>query len=528
MNKKNIKIAVVGAGYWGKNLVRNFHELGVLSLVCDGDDEVLKKTKDLYPGIEVKKDSSKIFKNKSIDAVVVSLPAKMHYEYAKKALLSKKNVFVEKPLSLNHIEAEELIDIAGKNKKIIMVGHLLQYHPAFIKLKEIVSNGELGRLDYIYSNRLNLGKIRKEENILWSFAPHDISMILSLINEEPRSVFSKGGFYLNNNVADVTITSLDFPSGIKSHIFVSWLHPYKRQELVVVGEKRMAVFNDTKNWDEKLLIYPHELNWKNGLPVPNKKEAEKIFLEESEPLKNECRHFISCILNNTKPITDGEEGLKVIKVLEASQKSLDSEKIIYFNDMLNYKNSKDNYFIHESSYVDKEAKIGSGTKIWHFAHIMESAMIGENCSIGQNVSIGSKAVIGNNVKIQNNVSIYDEVILEDGVFCGPSCVFTNVINPRAFISRKHEFKKTLVRKGATIGANATIICGNELGEYCFIGAGAVITKDVKPYALVIGNPGKQVGWVCECGTKLESGDKENLECVCGKKYKLADNKLTKR
>ncbi|MBA7567220.1 UDP-3-O-(3-hydroxymyristoyl)glucosamine N-acyltransferase [subsurface metagenome] len=224
-------------------------------------------------------------------------------------------------------------------------------------------------------------------------------MILSLVNEEPRSVFSKGGFYLNNNVADVTVTSLDFPSGIKSHIFVSWLHPYKRQELVLVGEKKMAVLDDTKNWDEKLLIYPLELNWKDGLPVPNKKEAEKIFLEESEPLKNECRHFISCILNNTKPITDGEEGLKVIKVLEASQKSLDSEKIIYFNDMFNYKNSEGNYFVHESSYVDKEAKIGSGTKIWHFSHIMSGAVIGKNCSIGQNVSIGSKAVIGNNVKI---------------------------------------------------------------------------------------------------------------------------------
>lgn len=528
MNKKNIKLAVIGAGYWGKNLVRNFYELGVLSLVCDSDEEILKRTKELYPDIEVTKDSSKIFKSKSIDAVAVSLPAKMHYEYAKKAILSKKNVFVEKPLSLNHIEAEELIVLARKYKKIIMVGHLLQYHPAFIKLKEIISNDELGRLNYTYSNRLNLGKIRKEENILWSFAPHDISMILSLVNEEPRSVFSRGGFYLNNNVADVTITSIDFPGGIKSHIFVSWLHPYKRQELVVVGENKMAVFDDTKNWDEKLLVYPHELNWKNGLPIPNKKEAEKIFLEKSEPLKNECRHFIDCILNNTKPITDGEEGLKVIKVLEASQKSLDSERIIYFNDMFNYKNSEGNYFVHESSYVAEGAKIGSGTKIWHFTHIMEGAIIGENCSIGQNVSIGSKAVIGNNVKIQNNVSIYDEVILEDGVFCGPSCVFTNVINPRAFISRKDEFKKTLVRKGATIGANATIICGNELGEYCFIGAGAVITKDVKPYALVIGNPGEQVGWVCKCGTKLKFKDKENMECICGKKYKLTDDKLIER
>ena len=178
------------------------------------------------------------------------------------------------------------------------------------------------------------------------------------------------------------------------------------------------------------------------------------------------------------------------------------------------------YFTHKSSYVDDEASIGKGTKIWHFSHIMAGAVIGENCSIGQNVSIGSKAVIGNNVKIQNNVSIYDEVILEDGVFCGPSCVFTNVINPRAFISRKSEFKRTLVRRGTTIGANATIICGNELGEYCFIGAGAVVTKDIKSHALVVGNPGKQIGWVCKCGVTLKFKNNSATSCICGNRYNL--------
>jgi len=183
------------------------------------------------------------------------------------------------------------------------------------------------------------------------------------------------------------------------------------------------------------------------------------------------------------------------------------------------------YFVHESSYVDKNVSIGSGTKIWHFSHIMSGAEIGKNCVIGQNVNIGSNVIIGNNVKIQNNVSVYQGIIIEDDVFLGPSCVFTNVINPRAFISRKSEFKKTVVKKGATIGANATIICGNELGEYCFIGAGAVVTKDVKPHALIVGNPGKQIGWVCECGKKLDIIDKENLECSCGKKYKLINGNI---
>jgi UDP-2-acetamido-3-amino-2,3-dideoxy-glucuronate N-acetyltransferase len=177
------------------------------------------------------------------------------------------------------------------------------------------------------------------------------------------------------------------------------------------------------------------------------------------------------------------------------------------------------YFIHASSFADEGCSIGKGTRIWHFCHIMKGAIIGENCAIGQNVNIGSKAIVGNGVKIQNNVSIYDDVIIEDDVFCGPSCVFTNVFNPRAFIERKHEYKKTIVKKGTSIGANATIVCGVTLGEYCFIGAGSVVTKDVPSYGLVYGNPSSVQGWICECGEKLN----ENLSCsVCEKNYMKTD------
>lgn len=174
------------------------------------------------------------------------------------------------------------------------------------------------------------------------------------------------------------------------------------------------------------------------------------------------------------------------------------------------------YKRHESAYVDEGAMIGAGTRIWHFSHVLSGAIIGERCSIGQNVNIGGKAVMGNGVKVQNNVSIYDDVIIEDDVFCGPSMVFTNVNNPRAFIERKHEYKKTLVRKGASIGANATVVCGSELGEYCFVGAGSVVTKDVPAYALVYGSPAIVHGWVCSCGVKLGA----DLICSeCGKAYK---------
>lgn len=190
------------------------------------------------------------------------------------------------------------------------------------------------------------------------------------------------------------------------------------------------------------------------------------------------------------------------------------------NEIIVNKNNDYEYRNHKSSYIDEGAKIGDGTIIWHFSHIMSNAEIGKNCTIGQNCFIGSKVSIGNGVKIQNNVSIYDCVILENDVFCGPSCVFTNVINPRAFIERKNEYKTTIVKKGASIGANTTIICGNIIGKYAFIGAGAVVTKDVPDYAIMIGVPASQIGWVCKCGEKLS----ENYKCIkCGKSYHLNHN-----
>jgi UDP-2-acetamido-3-amino-2,3-dideoxy-glucuronate N-acetyltransferase len=181
------------------------------------------------------------------------------------------------------------------------------------------------------------------------------------------------------------------------------------------------------------------------------------------------------------------------------------------------------YFVHPTAVVGEAARIGSGTKIWHFSHVMSGAQVGENCVIGQNVFISSKAIVGNNIKIQNNVSVFDGVILEDGVFCGPSMVFTNVFNPRSFISRMKELRKTLVRKGATLGANSTIVCGNTIGQYAFVGAGSVVTKGLPDYALVYGNPGKVRGWVCECAEEIMFRSGKATCKACGKKYKKDRN-----
>jgi predicted dehydrogenase/acetyltransferase-like isoleucine patch superfamily enzyme len=494
-------IAVAGAGYWGMNLVRNYAELGVLTAVCDSNQQTLKTLKEKYPSVASYTNIQDLLKDEGIDGVAIAAPAEMHFSLAREALLSGKDVFVEKPLALNLDDARELKEIAERNERVLMVGHLLQYHSAFIKLNELIHKGEIGRIHYIYSNRLSFGKIRREEDILWSFAPHDISMILSLAQEEPECVMATGGNYLHKKIADVTTTHLEFPSGLKAHVFVSWLHPFKEQMLVVVGDRNMAVFRDTVPWGEKLLLYPHNISWQNGVPVPDKKDAAKVEVEQSEPLKAECSHFIECIETRSKPVTDAREGIEVLRILKASQDSLLSNGRKIFLKETPVK--PDAYTAHESSFVDDGVAIGAGTKIWHFSHILKGSTIGKNCSIGQNVVVGPEVRMGDGCKIQNNVSVYKGVTLEENVFCGPSMVFTNVFNPRAHIPRMDEMRPTLVKKGATIGANATIVCGFTIGAYAFIGAGAVVTRGAPDHALMVGNPAKQIGWMCECGNRLD-------------------------
>jgi UDP-2-acetamido-3-amino-2,3-dideoxy-glucuronate N-acetyltransferase len=515
-----LKIAVIGAGYWGTNLVRVFKELGVLKLVCDTNKKNLKTQSNNFPGIETTNSLIKVLQDKNIDAVVISTPAATHYRITKLALLHEKHVFVEKPLALNSKEGKELLDLARETNRVLMVGHILCYHPAIIKLKRLIRSGKLGKIRHIYSNRLNIGKLRTEENILWSFAPHDISVILMLLEKEPINVIAYGGDYINNGIYDTTLTALDFGNGVKGHIFVSWLHPFKEQKLIVVGSRAMAVFDDLSS--EKLLIYPHKIRWKNGkIPIAVKAEHYAVKIKKKEPLKEEARHFIECVTGGKTPRTDAREALRVLKVLEIAEES------IKFNNGYKGDGLRKKYFVHPTSCIDENVKIGDETKVWHFSHILKNTKIGKQCVIGQNVAIGPDVKIGDKCKIQNNVSIYKGVILEDEVFCGPSCVFTNVNTPRAFIERKKEFLNTLVKKGATIGANATIICGAIIGKYAFVGAGAVVKKDVADYALVLGVPARQVGWVCKCGRPLKmTSTKKITRCAwCGSRYKLYRNKL---
>ena len=512
-------IAVIGCGYWGKNLVRVFSQLDVLGCVCDTDSARFQSLKIEGDPPKFLNCMAEVLGDPIYKAVAVATPAATHYEVVKQCLTAGKDVFVEKPLALNAKQGEELVALAEQNERILMVGHILLYHPAVIKLRQLIHQGALGRILYAYSNRLNMGLIRTEENILWSFAPHDISVMLHLLGEEPISAQAEGQSYLTPGVVDVTLSRLRFRSGVSGHIFVSWLHPSKEQKLVVVGSEQMAVFDDTA--EQKLLLYPHRVDWASRTPKAVKADAVAVELEKAEPLKQECQHFLDCVANRHTPLSDGREGLRVLKVLDACQQSLEGVSAT------TPKAAAKPYFAHESAYVDEPCSIGKGTRIWHFSHIMKGARIGENCSIGQNVVIGSAAVVGHGVKIQNNISIYDAVTLEDGVFCGPSMVFTNVLNPRSEIVRKNEYKPTLVKRGATIGANTTIVCGHTIGRYAFIAAGAVVAGDVPDYALMVGVPARQRGWMCRCaGAKLKFDPAGAAKCsACSAEYRLENNQV---
>ncbi len=634
-------VGLVGTGYWGKNLVRVFSELGALAAVCDSDQGRLDRL-GLAADVRRYEGYEQLLEDTAVDAVVIATPAAAHYKMCRQALEAGRDVMVEKPLALSVEQGQELVQLAEERGRILMVGHILRYHPAVGKLVRMIADGELGRVEYVYSNRLNLGKLRTEENILWSFAPHDISVILALVAERPVIVSSHGEAFLQRNVFDVTLTAIEFPNGVKAHTFVSWLHPFKEQRLVVVGSEQMAVFEDSRPQD-KLVCYPHRVQWQAGkVPVAMKGERRVIEVSDAEPLLVECEHFLESCETRIPPRTDGYEGLAVLEVLATAEASLkqggkpvplpagsngrcrhalcqavhSSRQLVAAAVPTNQSRTQlltnaspamtrsnkagepaagdsplatlclpcgverraeiqgttseisevtgsrwpasgilhpevltetgagrgrdrgveapdtrseaRDCFIHPTAVVDDGAEIGAGSKVWHYTHVSTRARIGPRNILGQNVFVAEGVVTGANCKVQNNVSLYKGVVLEDDVFCGPSCVFTNVINPRAFLEKKSEFRPTLVKQGASIGANATVVCGHTLGRYCLIGAGAVVTRDVPDYALMIGVPARQQGWVCRCGERLRLAAGQTGCQKCGEQYEMENGKVKPR
>ncbi len=524
----NKKVCVVGAGRWGKNHIRTLYELGCLAGIVDASADVHTECKKKYP-------DAKIFTSirdavrEEFDGFTVATPAETHFDIAKFIINHKKHVLVEKPLALEAKKARRLNELAKENRVNLMVGHLLLFHPAIRKIKELIESGKIGKFQYIYSNRLNLGTVRTEENILWSFAPHDISIFQYLIGSFPVEVVSRGGAFLQPHIHDSSMTVLTYPGNIVGHIFVNWLHPFKEHRLVVVGSKGMLSYEDSSD-DKNILFYEKGIDWIQGEPIKRDGPTEIIPYDKAMPLMEELRYFVEHLDGNPVGIADAQNGVEVLEILEKASESLltgggRKTEVGSRESEVRGRRSEvggQGFFTHHSAEIDERCTIGNGTKIWHFSHILSGSNIGENCNIGQNVVIGPDVTIGNSCKIQNNVSVYKGVTLEDGVFCGPSMVFTNVYNPRAEIRKMDQMQPTLVKKGATIGANATIICGTTIGRYAFIGAGAVVTNDVPDYAMTAGNPSRQIGWFCSCGERLD----DTLKCtLCSRRYKEGTNGL---
>jgi len=501
-------ITLIGAGRWGSNLLRDFSKLGVLHSVCEASQFLIEKHQETYPDLKFFSQFEHLRELKEsgeISAVAIATPATTHYSVVTDCLNMGLDVYVEKPLALKYSQGQELVALAEKTGCRLMVGHLLQYHPAILKIKEMIKDDLVGKIQYIKSNRLNLGQIRTGENVLWSFAPHDISVILGLMNDQlPNRVLCDGYAALNPPICDSTTTIMHFDQAY-AEICVNWLYPYKEQTLIIVGDRGMITFRDSRT-DPELFYYAQPITTdSNGNVVINKREPERITIEGegNSPLTIECQHFVDCCNGKVKDIrTDGAEALRVLTVLEMAQRSLEQNGAkVTPDDVMNQTNEED-YYVDPTALVESGARIGKGTKIWHHSHLM-NCTIGENCSFGQGVYVGKGVVMGDNCRVQNNVNVYSGVVCESGVFLGPNCTTTNDKNPRAEFSKGGKYLETLIRQGASVGAGAVILPGVTLGRYCLVGAGAVVTKDVPDYAVVVGNPAQVVGEVDQKGLKVQ-------------------------
>jgi UDP-2-acetamido-3-amino-2,3-dideoxy-glucuronate N-acetyltransferase len=315
------RVAQLGVGYWGKNLARNFAETGALAAIMELNPALSASASATLGVPAISLDDA--LADPAIDAISIATRAETHFTFARRALQAGKHVFVEKPLVLDPAEADALIALAAEKERVLMVGHLLRYHPKFAHMLELVRSGQYGPMRYVYSDRLSLGKIRTEENVLWSFAPHDISMILALAGEEPISVTAQGKAIVDPSIEDWSTVQLAFPSGVRGEIRTSWLHYAKVQKIVAVCRDASIVFEDSAaDWERKLAVHPYAVTVENGIPVPKRGEVIYPDTPFAEPLKLECQHFISCIAENRVPLTDASEGKAVLKVLQAAETSM--------------------------------------------------------------------------------------------------------------------------------------------------------------------------------------------------------------
>jgi predicted dehydrogenase len=329
-----VRIALVGIGAWGRNLARNYAQLPEAELrrICDSNPERLREAARAYPRTICSSDYTHVLADPETDAVVIAASASAHFSLAREALLAGKDVYVEKPLTLDAGHGQELVRLAGDRSRVLMVGHLLLYHPVVVKLRELIQAGELGRILYIYSQRLNLGTVREDENALWSLAPHDVSSIMFLLGEEPTDVSARGQCFVHRGVEDVVFMTMAFGGRAFAHVHVSWLDPHKTRRITVVGSRKMAVFDDSEGTD-KLRIFDKGADLGAGYDTYAASVGLRFgdivvpYFKSVEPLRLECQHFVECVRTRRRPVSDGDDGLRVVRVLCAAQRSLESNGV---------------------------------------------------------------------------------------------------------------------------------------------------------------------------------------------------------
>jgi predicted dehydrogenase len=322
-----VSVGVVGLGYWGPNLARNFERLRETELrwICDASEDARERWATQFPRARVAVSLEELLGDESLDAVVIAAPVPLHAELAVRVLEGGKHCFVEKPLAQSVADAERVVAAAEAAGKVLMVGHLLEYHPGVRKLKEVADAGDLGDIRYVYGNRLNLGKLRDDENALWSLGAHDVSVLLHLVDEEPDEMHAFGESYMRRPVEDVVFCYLRFPSGLMAHLHLSWLDPHKERRFTIVGSDKMATFDDME-LEQKVVIYDKGFDQdysSYGEYIARSGDVWSPHISNEEPLRIECKHFAECVRDGATPISDGQSGLRVVRVLEGLQESLD-------------------------------------------------------------------------------------------------------------------------------------------------------------------------------------------------------------
>ena len=526
MSAAPTRVGVIGAGHWGPNLIRNLHESGRSRVVAIGDRDArrLERIAARYPDVSCVPTADAVLERDDLDAVVIATPTSTHHAFARAALERGLHVFVEKPLARTVAEAEDLVALAARAGRVLLVGHVFLFNEGVRAVKERIDAGSLGNVQYVQSVRSNLGPVRTDVSALWDLAAHDVSIFGFWLGGPPLRATGKGAVYLNPGIEDVVFATLEYPGGVLANLHATWLSPRKVRQITVVGDRQMLVVR--RHGPRRAGARPRQ-----GRHRPARRSAGGRQLRELSVVDPRRRRHDAARAR-------GRAAARRVRALpRLHPRRRDPGRRPGGGHRGRARPGRDRALaaqrqrrgravsvspprgvsVHPQALCESD-RIGPETRIWAFAHVMAGARIGARCNIGEAVFVESDVVIGDDVTVKNGVALYNGVTLDDETFVGPQAVFTNDLRPRSgrFKRPVETFLPTPVARGATVGANATVLCGHAIGAWGMVAAGAVVVDDVAPHALVAGVPALRVAWVCMCAETLG----EDLRCGrCGREYR---------